>query len=206
MTPSLLHILVVEDDALVRMDILSCLRKLGYPLLSAAANAAAARQVLEEELPDLVLLDIDLGKGGSGIELGRLINEQYRLPFIYLTGHAEDQVLAEVKETLPAGFVLKPFDEVRLKVALELARHTYYAVLAAHWKEKPDINDQLVEPLTRRENELLTLICQGLSNRELADALSVSVNTIKTHLRNLYLKLEVRNRAEAIIKVRKTVG
>jgi len=55
--------------------------------------------------------------------------------------------------------------------------------------------------LTRRETELLQLLCSGKSNQELANALFVSINTVKTHLKNLYLKLDVGNRAEAIIRV-----
>ncbi|MEZ4825333.1 MAG: LuxR C-terminal-related transcriptional regulator [Bacteroidia bacterium] len=84
-----------------------------------------------------------------------------------------------MKETLPAGFVLKPFHEQRLKAAVEIAHHTYYAVIRPHWQKIEDINEHVAEPLTSRELELLALLCEGQSNRELATRLHVSVNTIK---------------------------
>ncbi len=196
------HILVVEDDPLVRADIVDCLVQLGYPYVSEAKDARQAQEILETDLPDLAFLDIHLGKGADGVDLARLINQDYRIPFIFLTAYSDDRTLSSVKESLPAGFVLKPFHEQRLKAAIEIARHTYYAVIKPHWSRIEDLNVHLIEPLTRRELELLELICLGLSNRDLATRLFLSINTIKTHLKNLYLKLEVRNRAEAIVRVR----
>lgn len=196
------HILVVEDDPLVRADIVDCLAQLGYPYVSEAKDARQAQEILETDLPDLAFLDIHLGKGADGIALAQAINQEYRIPFIFLTAYSDDPTLSSVKESLPAGFVLKPFHEQRLKAAIEIARHTYYAVIKPHWSRIEDLNVHLIEPLTRRELELLELICLGLSNRDLASRLFLSINTIKTHLKNLYLKLEVRNRAEAIVRVR----
>ena len=199
------HILVVEDDPVVRADIVDCLYELGYPTVSEAGNGQKAREILELSLPDLVFLDIHLGKDDTGISLGHLLNQEYRLPFIYLTAFSDDQTLASVKKTLPAGYVLKPFHEQRLKVAIEVALNTYYTVIKPHWSNIEDLNAGLIDPLTRREMELLKLICKGLTNRELANQLFLSINTIKTHLKNLYLKLEVKNRAEAILRVQELV-
>ena len=194
-----LHILVVEDDPVVRADLMAALDELGYIVAGGAGNLPQARAALDTLNPDLVLLDIHLGAGKEGIELAHHINQNALIPFIFLTAFSDDATLAELRETLPAGFVLKPFDEARLKAAIEIARHTYYAVLQPHLRSGLAL--QLPEPLTPREAELLQLLCKGLTNRELAEATFVSLNTIKTHLKNLYLKLQVRNRAEAILKV-----
>ena len=199
------HILVVEDDALIAADIEDCLLELGYQTVSLAENMQEAQNVLEENLPDLALLDIHLGENESGIQLAHLINKEYRIPFIYLTAFSDDQILEAAKETVPAGFVLKPFHVKRLKAAIGIALHNYYAVIRPHWNQMEDINEHLVDPLTHRELQLLRMICQGIANRDLAAQLSLSINTIKTHLKNLYLKLQVRNRAEAILKVQQLV-
>ena len=196
-----LYILVVEDDPLVRADLVDCLWQLGYGLAGEAGNYEMAVQALEEQPPDLVLLDIHLGEGEDGVEVARLINQEYLIPFIYLTAYSDPSTLKKVSDSLPAGFVLKPFQENRLKAAIEIARSTYYAVIQPHWRKQEDINQHLPEPLTRRELDLLKLICKGMTYRAMADKLSLSVNTIKTHLKNLYLKLQVSNRAEAIVKV-----
>ncbi|MBK6623226.1 MAG: DNA-binding response regulator [Saprospirales bacterium] len=201
MTQSLFRILIVEDDPIIAEDIAMTLEDLGFYVVGKAHHAARALELLDELLPDLVLLDIDLGGGQNGIQLGGTINREYRIPFIYLTALSDILTLQRVKATLPAGFVLKPFDENRLRAAIEIARHSYYAVIRSHFGHLEDINRSLPEALTSRELDLLQLLCRGKANQELADELFVSINTVKTHLKNLFLKLGVESRAEAIIKV-----
>ncbi len=201
MPENVLRGLIVEDDPLICKDIGFCLEDLGYEPLGPAHTVESALSMLEEYIPDFILLDIDLGAGKNGVELARIINREYRLPFIFLTAFSDDMTLREVKDTLPAGFVLKPFDQHRLKAAIRLALHNYYAVTRIHLDHLEELNRGLIEPLTKREMELLRLLCSGKSNRELARTTFVSINTIKTHLKNLYLKLKVTNRAEAITKV-----
>jgi len=201
-----LHILVVEDEPVVREDLLWNLKDLGCRRLSAAANAEAALHIIDRELPDLALIDIHLGEGQNGIQLARQINRAYRIPFIYLTAFSDDQTLSAVKETMPAGFVLKPFDINRLRAALQIAYHNYYAAIRHRLGRLEDINERLPETLTAREMDLLRQICEGASNKQMAEQLFLSVNTIKTHLKNLYLKLDANNRAEVILKVQKVLG
>lgn len=201
MTSSLFRILVVEDDPVIAEDIAMTLEELGYLVAGKAHNAEKALQLLEAALPDLVLLDIDLGGGQNGIHLAGIINREYRVPFIYLTSFSDILTLQKVKVTLPAGFVLKPFDENRLRAAIEIARHNYYAVIRSHLGHLEDINRTLPEALTPRELDLLHLLCKGKANQELASELYVSINTVKTHLKNLYLKLGVESRAEAMVVV-----
>lgn len=199
------HILIVEDNLVVGIDIRDTLKELGFQQISLARKIDQARQILDSNLPDLVLLDIHLDDQTSGIDLAHLINQEYKIPFVYLTAFSDDLTLQEAKETLPAGYVMKPFHLSQLKAAIEIAQHNYYAVIRPNWTQVEDINQHLIEPLTLREMELLELICQGVANRELATQLSLSINTIKTHLRNLYGKLGVSNRAEVILKVKHLV-
>lgn len=201
MNRSHLRILVVEDDPVIAEDLVLTLQSLGYATAGKVKSAAEALHFLENYLPDLVLLDIHLGDGRDGIFVANHINREYRIPFLFLTSFSDPSTLQEVKQTLPAGFVLKPFDENRLRVAIELAFHQYYAVIRTQWAHLEDISRKLPEPLTPRELELLQLLCEGKSNQELADALFVSINTVKTHLKNLYLKLGVESRAEAMARV-----
>lgn len=200
--PEPFFMLIVEDDPLVRADLADCLQEAGYQVIGEAGTKADALAQLRETEPDLVLLDIHLERGQEGIEIAREINAQYLIPFIYLTALIDEKTLSDVSDTLPAGFVVKPFDEGRLKAAIEIARRTYYAVLEPHWRRQEDLLPHLPEPLTQRETELLTLLCEGKTYRRMAEELFVSINTVKTHLKNLYLKLQVSNRAEAILKVK----
>lgn len=193
--------MVVEDDPLIADDLSLCIADLGYTMIGPANDYEAALSLLEQDLPDLALLDIDLGGGPTGIDLATLINREYKIPFIFLTSFSDQMTLQEVTAQYPAGFVLKPFDENRLRAAIQIAMHNYYAVIRFHLEGLQQINEGLIDPLTRRETELLELLCSGKSNQQLADALFVSINTVKTHLKNLYLKLDVSNRAEAIVKI-----
>lgn len=199
--PSSYRCMVVEDDPLIADDLSLCIEDLGYSMIGPANDYQTAIDLLEQDLPDLVLLDIDLGGGPTGIDLAALINREYKIPFIFLTAFSDQMTLQEVKAHYPAGFVLKPFDENRLRAAIQIAFHNYYSIIRLHLTGVEELNQQLLEPLTRREKELLELLCSGKSNQELANALFVSINTVKTHLKNLYLKLEVSNRAEAIVKL-----
>ncbi|MEO1451240.1 MAG: response regulator, partial [Bacteroidota bacterium] len=155
--PDSFYILIVEDDPLVRADLADCLEETGYVVIGEAGNKADALATLQATEPDLVLLDIHLEKGQEGIEIAHEINAQYLIPFIYLTALIDAKTLVDVSDTLPAGFVVKPFDEGRLKAAIEIARRTYYAVLEPHWRRQDWQLQHLSEPLTQRESELLNL-------------------------------------------------
>jgi len=196
-----LKILVVEDDPVIAQDIAENLVALGYQVGGLAYSSKKALKILATQAIDLAILDINLGKTDTSIKLAQKLNQEYLIPFIYLTAYSDDLTLSEVRETLPAGFVLKPFDLPRLKAAIEIACHTYYRVTHTYWHQLDNLNQHLLKDLTKRELELLQLVCKGLTNQELGDALFVSINTIKTHLKHLYAKLEVRNRAEVIAKV-----
>lgn len=126
MTPrSETRILIVEDEAVVALDIERRVRDLGYGISGTAATAEEALKIAERERPDLVLMDIRLKGLMDGIEAGRQIRSQWGIPVVYLTAHADRATLERAKETAPHGYVLKPFDEQKLRVALEvaLARH-----------------------------------------------------------------------------------
>ncbi len=119
------RILIVEDEAVVALDIERRVRDLGYAVAGTAASAEDALKIAELERPDLVLMDIRLRGIMDGIEAGRQIRSQWGTPVVYLTAHADEATLARAKETAPHGYIIKPFDEQKLRVALEvaLARH-----------------------------------------------------------------------------------
>lgn len=142
------RILIVEDEAVVALDIERRVRDLGYAVAGTAAAAEDALRIAARERPDLVLMDIRLRGIMDGIEAGRQIRSQWGIPVIYLTAHADEATLARAKETAPHGYVLKPFDEQKLRVALEVA-------LARHER------DQLVERYGRDLEAVLDALPNG---------------------------------------------
>jgi signal transduction histidine kinase len=120
------EILVVEDEAIVTLDLQNRLRGLGYRASRSAATAEAALRCIEEERPDLVLMDVVLAGNLRGTEAAKLIAARYQLPIVYLTSHSDPATLKEIKETQEHGFLKKPFqpDQLRTTLELALARHS----------------------------------------------------------------------------------
>lgn len=116
-----LDILVVEDEAIVAMDLESRLSRLGYRVIGIASNGEEAIRRTSEAQPHLVLMDIRLSGDMDGIEAGRLLRMQYGVPVVYLTAYSDDATLARAKLTEPAGYLLKPFEERGLRAAIEIA-------------------------------------------------------------------------------------
>ena len=120
-------ILVVEDEAIVAMDIAQRLKRAGYDVPAVAATGEVALRTLEELHPDLVLMDILLKGEKNGIETAREIKDQFEIPVIFLTGQADESTQEQVKNTGAYGFILKPIDTASLlpNVELALARHAF---------------------------------------------------------------------------------
>ncbi len=114
-------LLVVEDDILVAQDISSRLIDKNYAVVGIAATAGEALQFLANNTVDLILLDIILKGSRDGIELARIINKDFKIPFIFLTSHADSYFIERAKSVKPHAYILKPFNDRQLMVAIELA-------------------------------------------------------------------------------------
>ena len=119
------RILVCEDERLVARDIQKALERNGYVVTGIAANSDDALRIASETSPDLALMDIRLKGSTSGIEVAGLLADQYSIPSIYLTAYADDETLDQAKSTLPLSYLLKPFDEVELKTAIEIGLYKH---------------------------------------------------------------------------------
>lgn len=118
-------ILIVEDESLVAMDMERMLTKLGYEVLPHANSYQEAVQALEKHTADLVLLDITLSDTKTGIDLSQVIQQQYKIPFIYITSHSDRKTMDEALVTKPNGYLLKPFDADDLYSAIQVALLNY---------------------------------------------------------------------------------
>lgn len=119
------RLLIVEDESLVAMDMADMLTRLGYEVLPAAYNYEQAVELLDSENPDIVLADIDLGAGKTGIDLARYIRQKHNLPLIFITSHADKQTVASAAATQPNGYLVKPFAEEDLYTSIEVALANY---------------------------------------------------------------------------------
>lgn len=116
-----LKILVVEDELIIAEQIALLLVKDGYPRPDIAASYSEAIQMLEVSTPDVVITDISLGEEKTGIDIGQLLNDKYKIPFIYITSLHSAEVVKKASQTRPNSYLVKPFKKEDLGVAIELA-------------------------------------------------------------------------------------
>lgn len=121
------RIVVVEDDAVIAADLAALLNELGYSVLATCSDARSAMLALARQEPDLLLLDIQLGRGADGIRIAEEVNASRPVPIIFVTSHTDAGTLERVKAVRPAGFIIKPFDEADLRTQIEIALARYAA-------------------------------------------------------------------------------
>jgi len=115
------RILLVEDERVVAADIEECVKGLGYEVVGAAASGTEALRLAVRTQPDLVLMDIKLKGDLDGIDVAGALYDHFAIPVVYLTAHADAEILERAKSTAPAGYLLKPFDDRTMRTALEIA-------------------------------------------------------------------------------------
>jgi CheY-like chemotaxis protein len=110
-------ILIVEDEVITAMDLMTLMEDWGYDFLEPAASGEEAIKRVEEEAPDLVLMDVSLPHK-NGIEAAREICARIRLPIIFTSGYPEEELAEKIELPCPYGYVTKPldFDELKAKI------------------------------------------------------------------------------------------
>jgi DNA-binding NarL/FixJ family response regulator len=210
-----IRLLIVDNHTLFRQGLISLLQNEHEFLVvgEAASGDAAVQQALALQ-PDVVLMDVTL-PGMDGIETACRLQET--LPgtrVIMLTVSDEDEHLLAAIHVGARGYLLKSAD----------ADELFYAIRHVHGGEailSPAMTLRLFHlvranpamlplpaadlPLTKREQDVLRLLAQGQSNRQIAQGLTVSENTVKTHVRHILEKLELDSRSEAVALVRRRI-
>jgi PAS domain S-box-containing protein len=119
------RIMVVEDEGITSMTIRSTLEEMGYEV---PATVASGEEAVEKAIPeniDLVLMDITLKGTIDGIEASSRIRSRFNLPIVYLTAHSDEGLMEKVKKTEPFGYVVKPFSDHELRMAVEIALYKH---------------------------------------------------------------------------------
>jgi two-component system nitrate/nitrite response regulator NarL len=201
--------MLVDDHAFVRSAIRQALSAPDVEVVAEAASGEEALRLGPELKPDVCILDIDL-PGMSGLQVLRELRP--RLPeaeFVMLTVSASQVDLLEAMRLGAAGYLMKDLDAdallrsirgVRdgdLAMPRRLALRTIRALIESGGRKPSDARPGLLDVLSPRESEILRLLAEGLTDRDIAEALTISVRTVETHVSNILRKLGARNRAEA---------
>lgn len=201
-----IRVLVVEDEPLIAEDIREYLTNADYRVVSVEHCKEGAFRALKNDTPDIALLDINLDHVLDGFEIAKHINENYQIPFLYLTSYSGKSVVTEAKHTKPMGYIVKPFDEGELYASIEVALFNHSQRNKPRYMSREAVNNKLISNLTHKEYEILMDIYEGRTNKQITTKHFVSINTVKTHIQNLYTKLDTRSRASTIAKLRELLS
>lgn len=202
----IIQVAIVEDDADIR-ELLSLLidKSPGYICKDRFSNAEAALNELPKADPDVVLMDVEL-PGIWGIEAVRKLKPQMEnTDFIMLTIRVDDETIFEALRAGASGYLQKDTPPAQLLSGIRdafnggapMSPYIARKVTAYFRPEKTNYN------LTERENEVLQLLCDGENYQSIADQLFVSGHTVRAHIKNIYSKLHVSSRGEAVSKAHK---
>ena len=120
-----IQILIVEDEGLVAKDLQSMLRRLGYEVPATVGTGELAIQTAAANMPDLILMDINLRGKMDGVMAAETINANQDVPIVYLTANSDEATLQRAKVTDPFGFLIKPFEERSIQAGIEVALYKH---------------------------------------------------------------------------------
>ncbi|WP_188936043.1 response regulator [Puia dinghuensis] len=212
-----ISVCIVDDNK----DIRSALEQIilmaeGYTLAGSYADAEEALAKIPAAMPNVVLMDINLGDGESGIDCVRQLKPQYpEILFMMCTIYEEDEKIFEALKAGANGYILKKTAPNKLLDALrelheggapmssQIARkvvNAFQVKSPADPAGSPSAAGKAISILSNRENEILQLLAQGMLYKEIAGRLFISQETVRKHVYHIYEKLHVNNRVEAINK------
>ncbi|MFD6512070.1 response regulator [Rhodococcus sp. NPDC060176] len=195
-----IRVFLVDDHLVVRAGLRALLdTQPDVEVVGEASSGEEAATAIPSASPDLVMMDLDMGSGMHGAEaIKRLRNDGVDVPVLVFTTYDTDADVVRAVDAGAIGYLLKDstpdeiFGAARGAVAGRSVLSPTVASRLVQQMQRPQ------EALTARESELLSLLAEGMTNRELGKALFISEATVKTHLGHIYAKLGVDTRSAAV--------
>lgn len=202
-----IRVAIVEDNETIRESLALILNgSPGFECGGAFRSAEEALRNIPQRPPDVVLMDINL-PGQSGIEcVWQLKALLPKLQIVMLTIEHDSRTVFESLKAGAAGYLVKNLPPTEILAAVEEVHRggspmsSQIARLLVQTFQQAGARDDVAQQLTPREQEVLELATKGYRSKEIADTLALSPQTVQTHFRNIYEKLHVRSRAEAVAK------
>ena len=198
------HVLVVDDDRRLRVLLSSFLRKHGYRV-TVAASAAEARAFLGGLAFEIIVLDVMM-PGENGLDLAASLRQRSEIPILMLTVYEDTDQIFKALAAGASGYLLKRSSPAKLLHAIRevhtggspMTSSIARKVVASF--QKPKQTGEKQTQLSTREEAVLVCLAKGLTYKQIADQLGLSIDTIRTYLRRIYEKLHVQSRTEAVAK------
>ncbi len=203
-----IRLMIVDDHSIVRHGLRSILElEQGIEVVGEADSGRVALGMLDSVMPDIVLLDLSLGERGTaeGIDVCQMITAGYpQTGVIVLTTFLEERLVLQAIRSGARGYVLKDVDAIDLVKIVravnrgESALDTRSAALVMRNVLSGENVGQPALEFTKREMEIMHLLRQGYSNRQIGDHIAISASTVKFHIRKIMRKLDVNHRTEIV--------
>lgn len=203
-----ISVLIVDDHELVRQGIETFLNlQSDIEIVASAANATQAIEQVAELVPDIILMDLNLGEGMNGIEATRKIKTiSPQSKVIVLTSFHSDEYIFPAIKSGALSYLLKDIEPSELVEAIRkaaLGQAVLAPIVAKRIVEEmqPKAKDTIPNhsQLSVRELEILKMIAEGFNNQEISESLCIAVKTVRCHVSNILSKLHLRDRTQAAI-------
>jgi DNA-binding NarL/FixJ family response regulator len=203
----MIYITIVEDDQIIREELTELLNETnGNKCIGAYSNCELMLKELEDNCPDIILMDIDL-PGMSGIEGIKKVKEiSSKIDIVMLTVHEEADLVFNALKAGACGYLDKSAPEEKIIDAIKEVNEggapmtsRIAKLVVSSLQSERDNHD-----LSNRELEVLNSLCEGATYKEIGDKLFISVGTVRHHIKNIYYKLHVHSKAEAVAKAFKS--
>lgn len=197
----MVRVMIVDDHTIFRQGIVSLLRSTeGFEVIAEAGSGAAAVKLAQNLRPDIIIMDISM-PDMDGIEAARRIKAAgVGAGIILLTMHSGAGLLEIASETGIEGYLLKDdaIDDLLYAIKAVLRGDRFISATLMREPDKKIAVPSSPSPLTKREKEVVILIAEGLSSKEIAERLFISVKTVETHRANIMEKLGLKSIAEVV--------
>ncbi|HEY5692697.1 MAG TPA: response regulator transcription factor [Cyclobacteriaceae bacterium] len=202
-TESKKRVLIIEDDSEIRSSfamIVDSSQK--FTVVNSYSNCEDAIKHINNDKPDIVLMDVELPGGMNGIKGTKIIKDKSpNSDIIMVTVYEDSEMVYEALKSGASGYITKSANYMELLSALEEITKggaPMSSKIARMVIDNFHLNPN--SPLTKRETEILQLISEGKTYTQISEELFISKETSKTHIKNIYSKLQVRSKSEAIAK------
>ncbi|WP_375577953.1 response regulator transcription factor [Marivirga tractuosa] len=186
------NILIIEDELLIAQDLSYLLEDLGFKCVGIAKNFERAMFLFNTNDVHLILCDINIDGDKDGIETIFELNKIRNVPTIYLSAYSDHELITRTTDTSTYGYLVKPYNERSLDVAINLALNKFYQ------NDFKAVNDDFLSNFTSREIEIIKLLAAGKSSSEIADILFISPQTVSKHRSNILKKSGCKSSTELL--------
>ena len=207
---NLIRVLLVDDHHLVRAGLRTLLQQMpGTEVMGEASNGREALECIKADQPDVILMDITMAEMNGLVATAQVTHDFPQIRVVMLSMHANKEYVTQALQAGAAGYLLKDADPTELELAIRavvrgekylspaISTHVIadYLQRAGGMLHRPEVDTVPHDPLTLRQREILQLIAEGNTTKEIAAKLTLSVKTVETHRTQLMERLDIHDLA-----------